>query len=197
MTTKDITTETPQGLLAVLCEQYGLPNLQNITNVDVDKLYYARELIIRLAPIARFFSTVTNTYYSQVLMNQPDDKQTVTINGDEYQGEIIFADFRKVNKNKLLAELPDVYEELAYIEPQDVRKILGEVNVRNLLRKYDDVERLPQEQIRVEDLRKVIGDESIDKYCTKMQRTDFIMFTKNGKGYSKKYWVPDEPAESL
>ena len=164
-------------------------SLAELDALDVpDRVWLLREVTLRLAAAAAEFRSRTQLALSAYLAGEPDDR-----------GTLVTVEEMTVNNTRLREERPEFWEQFSYVPASEAQRMQGRTNQRNALRTLYDVDVLPEERVRIQDLRDYLPRDDVGQYLVgtaKITNTYLLLRDSDGiergtAGYPPREGDPD------
>lgn len=118
-----------------------------------DKLWLLREAALRLGAAAAEFRSRMQLTLSEYLSGEPDDR-----------GTLVTVEELTVNNSRLQEEKPEFWEQFSYVPASEAQRMQGRTNQRDALRSLYSVDILPEERVRIQDLRDYLPVKEVGRY---------------------------------
>lgn len=153
-----------------------------------DRLWLLRESALRLAAAAAEFRSRLQLTLSEYLAGEPDDR-----------GTLVTVEEMTVNNTRLREERPEFWEQFSYVPASEAQRMQGRTNQRDALRTLYDVDVLPEERVRIQDLRDYLPRDEVGRYLVgtaKITQTYLLLRDSDGiergtAGYPPREAGPD------
>lgn len=179
---------TVEDVEEAILDRFGYSRAE-LEALDVpDRCWLLREVNIRLAAAGGELRAMLQRSMADYLAGTADPR-----------GTLVSVEEMTVNSSLLRQQLPEFWEQFSYVPASEAQRMHGRTNQRDYLRTLYGVDILPEERVRVQDLRDYLPRDAVETYLvgtSKITSSYLLLRDSEGvergtAGYPPREGVPD------